>query len=347
MKNLDKILKSIFTMLAFVSLFTFTGCSDDDAEPAPTQTIAELINTREDLSSLKEYMDEDLMALLGAAGENTFFAPDNNAFVSLLQTPGFPADIASINPAIIKAVLAYHIIAGQTLLQSDFTAGAVYATVATGESITMVDNSTITGYGTTAEIDIKEPNVKATNGVLHITKSVLIPPTIGGNLSALLGTIAGTLRLSADFTYMAALLDKADAAAVEASKTPATSLLASDNGGDKWTVFAPSNGVFEGMAAAGGVTVDQFMASITDPYVAVLSMISSGVKGSSNFTHGDQITDFNERTFTLASTDVTTQTPTGWVLVSNTNVEASPAPLYLLDIANGNGVIHVAAMLMD
>jgi uncharacterized surface protein with fasciclin (FAS1) repeats len=68
----------------------------------------------EALDSLNKYLEAypDLKGLLNGATEYTFFAPSNTAFISLLATPGFPADIRKINPNIIKGVLSYHFVAG-------------------------------------------------------------------------------------------------------------------------------------------------------------------------------------------------------------------------------------------
>lgn len=357
MKKLETIMKGLIMSLLAIGLLTFSGCGPEPVDPipevVPTETIYELIQSTADLDSLAKYIEiyPDLTGLLGADGSNTFFAPNNSAFISLLQTPGFPAEIASINPDIIKGVLAYHIVAGQEVLQAELTGS--YNTLFTDPSTSTVqiiemnaDGTLFTGSSNDA-IAIVTGDVKATNGVMHITGSVLIPPSVGATLTVLLGTVAGTIHLGADFTTMAQLITMADIAAATAGETPPTNILASANDGNGWTMFVPSNGVFEGMAALGGVTVDQFMASINDPYAAVLGMISSGKLVSTEFTHGKQITDLGQRTFTLAATDVTAQTPTGWVLVSNTDPNASPAPLYLLDINHGNGVIHVSAVLMD
>ena len=80
MKKIDSLLK-IFTLslLAF-SVFTFTSCGSDDPDPivevVATETIAELIASTDGLDSLRKYLDPNLLALLGASGSNTFFAPD-------------------------------------------------------------------------------------------------------------------------------------------------------------------------------------------------------------------------------------------------------------------------------
>ena len=241
------------------SLVIVTSCGDDDGdtpvdpvEPA-TDSILDIINANvdEDLDSLKKYLNiyPSLTAIVGnESGTYTMFAPTDDAFISLLQTPGFPSDIADINPDIIEGVLAYHVVSGSAVASSEFTEAndlnSLYTDAATQEVQIIefnADGTVLTG-STTTNIAIEEADIQATNGVMHKTGSVLIPPSVGATLTPILGTNAGTLLLGAEFTILASGIALADAYAAGDEQIPSlTGILA---GTDIHTVFAPTDATF-------------------------------------------------------------------------------------------------------
>lgn len=290
MKKAQKFL--LYTALSAVlfSMWVLSGCSSSKGDPAPTLTISALIATSKykesstvtddkALDSLVKYLTlyPDLEAVLGGTDKYTLFAPSNKAFKNLLATPGFPANIKLINPALIQGVLYYHIIAGQELssaLKSGASFNSLYPSPTAGEAIVINSDGTLKTGSSNPAVHITVADQKATNGVFHIIESVLIPPTIGASLTPILGTIAGTVLLGADFTDLAAIIAKADANFTE-SATPnptfkittwlampitGTTVTANQNG---ITFFAIPNAVFQAAAVGAGVTESQLIASFT------------------------------------------------------------------------------------
>lgn len=245
-----------FTLLtiAGASLF-FASCDKEDEDPAPTMTVMEIIEETAGLDSLEKYLNTypDLVALFEGSAEYTVFAPNNTAFAGLLATPGFPSDIRDINPDIVKGVLTYHAVSG-TKLSADLTSGSSL-TSAQGEAIGVTVTAgvvTLQTGSSNANIDVLEADLRATNGVVHIVESVMIPPTVGATLTPILGTNAGTLLLGAPFSILAQGIAKADAfAATVEGMSSLTSILA---GANVHTVFAPTNDTFN----AGSITADTF-----------------------------------------------------------------------------------------
>lgn len=352
MNKLQEILKGLLLVVLMGSLVTFTSCDEDDEEEeVPTETLLQLVSSTDNLDSLAKYLTvyPTLTGLLGGSTEYTFFAPDNNAFISLLATPGFPSDIADISPDLIAGVLAYHIVP-TNIAQADLVSGmsTLYTDAATGtvQTIDVNADGTLKTGSTNQEIEISTGDILGTNGRMHVVSSVMIPPTVGAALTPILGTLAGSMLLGTKFTYMAGLITSATTPDGEASLTEILASPNTDGGG--WTMFAPANEVFDGMAAVAGITTEQLIGSITDPYTAVLKMISSGTVAKASFTNQQQVTDLSGRTFLLIETETDEdKTPEGWVLVSATNADASPAPIYLADNPNTNGVLHVSAILFD
>ena len=211
----------------------------------------EIVTNTAGLDSLEKYLNfyPDVVATLSGTGDFTLFAPDNNAFINLLATPGFPQDIRSINPDIVKGVLAYHV-STTRFEAADLSAGTAVTSLQ-GEAIEVNTDGTLKTGSTNGAIQISEADIKATNGVVHVTATVLIPPSVGASLTPILGTNAGVLLLGAAFSDLAAAITVANAYATENSLPTLTSILA---GSTAHTVFAPTNATF----AAGQITAESF-----------------------------------------------------------------------------------------
>ncbi|MEQ8244005.1 fasciclin domain-containing protein [Fulvivirga sp.] len=355
--NLTSLYSKLIAIVLVGSMLGFMGCGDDDdGTPAPTLDIVALAATdiggSDGLDSLVKYLSvyPDLVALLQSDGPFTVFAPTNAAFISLLQTPGFPQDIRDIDPDIVKGVLAYHVVAGENRsnavvsgasFNSSFTdpnSGAV-------QTIEVNSNGTLKTGSTNQEIEIIEADLLATNGVIHKVESVMIPPSVGATLTPILGTLAGTVLLGADFSYLADLIAIADSE-VPSGQTPISSILASPPPGGTPTItaFVPPNAVFAGAAAMAGVTVEQFLATFT-PASARATLLThvttDGAVASSSLEDGDMFaTALNPAIMlTITVEDTPTNSPTGVLVAAPGN--ANPVPVVIADINHSNGIAHV------
>lgn len=345
---------------------------DDDAQGEPTQTIWEIVENTEGLDSLEKYLNvyPDLVATLEASGTFTLFAPNNAAFISLLATPGFPQEISSINPDIIKNVLAYHISASN-FLKADLTSGTEVTTASNGnEKIIVNADGTLKTGSSNQAIEIVDEDKKATNGVVHVVGSVLIPPTVGATLTPILGTNAGTLLLGADFSILGQLIMKADTFAASQSLPTLISILSADASLDPTkthTVFAPTNATFEALLA--GSVLDTDTLTGQQLYGIIANHI---VIGDNNDADDNDIIDLDELTMgasfsTAASSGALSQNLTIYVLAdqgdytdiyidSNGDVNpADPTTFAKLDAEiaapnaapSNNGTIHVIAGVLS
>jgi len=361
------------------SLFVLSGCEDDDDAPVvpdPTETILQIVNGDPALTELAAYLEEfpDLTALLGSTGSLTLFAPDNDAFAALYATPGFPEDPSDISLDLIKGVIAYHVIASQ-VLSTDLTptgTGAGYATlyddtdVCTGEETNQVikvnDDGTLKTGSTTTNIEILEADLLATNGVVHITKSVLIPPSVGATLTPILGKLVANILLGADFSYMAEVMVKADCGITTPGTTPLSSILANPDG--EYTLFLVPNTVFAGTAALQSITVDQLIAAYTAAQwrQILLNHILTATKAATDLVDGNSFATLLDAGVPLImATDGALGDPTtdptkspigkylstsGGTTMINSGVGTSNAPIYVKDIAASNGVAHVVGKIL-
>jgi uncharacterized surface protein with fasciclin (FAS1) repeats len=160
----------------------------------------------------------DLVSALEADGPFTVFAPVNSAFDAL---PSDQLDrlLDPENQALLQKVLTYHVVPGERL-KRDFLRGQMLETLE-GSTVTL-DPLAVSGPMVN-DATIIQPDVQASNGVVHLIDQVLTE-----NLDLVdVATLQGASTL---------------VAAVEAAELVET--LRSDNDGEGFTVFAPVNSAF-------------------------------------------------------------------------------------------------------
>jgi len=141
-----------------------TGCV---SVPAPV-TVSQTIASQASLSTLNSLIvAADLQGALNGAGPFTIFAPSNDALKAL---PAATLKEVSSDPAKLKNLLTFHVVPVAALAK-DVKNGNVKAlngdTLAlskAGEFVT-VENALVT-----------KADIVASNGVVHIIDTVLIPP---------------------------------------------------------------------------------------------------------------------------------------------------------------------------
>jgi len=110
----------------------------------------------------------DLVTVLSGDGPFTVFAPLNSAFEAISST------VAGLSADQLSKVLTYHVAAGN-VRSTDLSDGMSVTTVNEETfTINLGDNVTITdAQGNTATILLTD--VQATNGVIHVLESVILP----------------------------------------------------------------------------------------------------------------------------------------------------------------------------
>lgn len=120
-------------------------------------------------------LNTDLVSALQADGPFTVFAPTNQAFVDLLNSNDDWDGIADIPGDVLETVLLYHVTDIGNVRSEELTGDVLVNTLA-GEVFTInagVEPVTITAGGNTAELIFFD--VQATNGVIHVVDTVLLP----------------------------------------------------------------------------------------------------------------------------------------------------------------------------
>lgn len=144
-----------------------------ETETAATQSIAELAAGNEKLTILTAALKAaGLDTMMMDAGEYTVFAPTDDAFAALLTKLGVTKDELLANTDLLKTVLPYHVVP-MVVKAADIPYGTDIKTV-NGQTISISDANVITdASGNTA--NIVGTDVMATNGVVHVIDTVLLP----------------------------------------------------------------------------------------------------------------------------------------------------------------------------
>ncbi|GAB4401767.1 MAG: hypothetical protein OHK0053_24920 [Microscillaceae bacterium] len=151
--------------------------SSDAAEPTEAPEEAEkaknivgLAQETEALSTLvKALQAADLVSALEGEGPFTVFAPTNEAFAALGTT--LDDLLKPENKEKLAGILKYHVVSGM-LKSTDLKDGQKAATL-NGAEVTI---STKDGVSLNGKAKVTMADVEASNGVVHIIDTVILPP---------------------------------------------------------------------------------------------------------------------------------------------------------------------------
>ncbi|PSB33512.1 fasciclin domain-containing protein [Chlorogloea sp. CCALA 695] len=115
----------------------------------------------------------DLTATLEGTGPFTIFAPNDQAFAALPQE-ALQELLKPENKALLVKILTYHVVPGK-VTSTDLKSGAVKS-VEGGSINVKVDPAT--GVSLNNDAKVVQPDIQASNGVIHAIDKVILPPDI-------------------------------------------------------------------------------------------------------------------------------------------------------------------------
>lgn len=330
-----------------VGALAFTACASDsnDAEdPAPVEEEAESGEEAEESAEAGTIVDvavgagtfntlvaavtaADLAETLSGPGPFTVFAPTDDAFAALPEGL-VDALLLPENKDALVAVLTYHVL-GAEVPSSDVASGD--AETLQGESITLAvggDGSVMVNDATVTAVD-----VEASNGVIHVIDTVLVPPSIDATAllvadameedameedameeeAAEAGTIVDVAVGAGTFNTLVAAVTAADLAETLSAEGP-------------YTVFAPTDDAFAALPE--GLVDALLLPENKDALVAILTYHVLGAEVPSSDVAAGDVETVQGESITLAVGD------DGSVMVNDATVIA-------VDVEADNGVIHV------
>jgi uncharacterized surface protein with fasciclin (FAS1) repeats len=118
----------------------------------------------------------DLVETLSGPGPFTVFAPTNEAFETLLADLGVSREQAFADPQLLRAILGYHVLPAR-VLEAEVPPG-VPVTTTMGQSLAAgpaLDGRLVVEDQQGRIANIVETDILATNGVIHVIDTVLLP----------------------------------------------------------------------------------------------------------------------------------------------------------------------------
>jgi uncharacterized surface protein with fasciclin (FAS1) repeats len=204
----------LILMVATVSMVSARAVPESSMETEQDATIVDLAASDERFSTLVTAVQAaGLAETLGGEGPFTLFAPTNDAFAAL---PEGTVEALLEDTEALTSILTYHVVAGAvpasevTSLTNAETVQGQPVIIGSANGVTINDATVI------------EADLRASNGIIHVVDSVLLPPT---------NDIVEIAASAGSFSTLVTALQAAD-------------LVETLQGEGPFTVFAPTDDAF-------------------------------------------------------------------------------------------------------
>lgn len=303
------IFKKTAIMMAVV-MVGLTSCKNDkDDEIIKDKTIVEIVVGNNNFSLLRTALVQaNLTDVLSGKGPFTVFAPNNAAFVAAgLDTE---AKIKAVPVETLKNILLYHVLAQKVPSSSIATANNTSVKTVADLNVFVTKNSSgvfVNGASVT------QADIMASNGVIHVINTVLMPPT---------GNIVQAAQANSNFTFLVAAVLRASQGSTNVAEVL--------SGTGPFTVFAPTNQAFIDAGFA-NIAAIQNANPATLTNILTYHVIAGRIL-SSDLTEGAKPATLNTGTLTISLSG-------GAKVKGNGNAMAST--ISQANLITSNGVIHV------
>ena len=184
--------RSAIAAVSLAAALTLSACgSSETATPVETPSVAEttvaetMLGTIVEVASTTEGFSTLVAAItaaglgetLSGTGPFTVFAPTDDAFAALPEGV-LDALLLPENSDLLVKILTYHVVSGQ-VNSADITDGDVPTVEGQTVAILTTDGVTVNGAKVTTA------DVPASNGVIHVIDTVILPPDV--DVASLIG----------------------------------------------------------------------------------------------------------------------------------------------------------------
>jgi transforming growth factor-beta-induced protein len=254
----------------------------------------------------------DLVDTLKGEGPFTVFAPTDEAFAKLDKAM-LDDLLKPENKDTLVAILTYHVVPGKVTAAD--VVNLTSAKTVQGEEITIkVEGGTVM----INDAKVTMPDVMASNGVIHVIDTVILPPSVKEAMAAPAKDIVDTAVDAGSFSTLAAALTAAD-------------LVDTLKGEGPFTVFAPTDEAFAKLDKA--MLDDLLKPENKDKLVAILTY--HVVPGKVTAADVVKLTSAK----TVQGEEIT-------IKVDGSTVMVNDAKVTMADVMASNGVIHVIDMVI-
>lgn len=289
-----------FLAFSLVGMGCLEGSKNNEPEPNIVQIAQDAGNFTTLVGALQA---TGLDNTLAGEGPFTVFAPTDEAFARLPN-----GVLESLDTGTLSKILTYHVVSGA--VDSTTVVGLAGQSATTlsdvsdpDVSIQVIDSAVILN----GNVRVTTTDIRASNGIIHVVDAVLLPGSI-----PFPGTITDALSAHPYFSTLVGAVVGADLAGT----------LASDNNGNGYTVFAPTNAAFASLGVDLSALTTQQLTDVLLYHVVSGAVPAETVVGLSSAT-------------TLQGGDVSISIENGKVLLDG------KATVIRADWHTSNGVIHV------
>ncbi len=290
------------------------------AAVAPATTVAplkDIVDTAVGAGSFKTLAAAltaaDLVSTLKGPGPFTVFAPTDAAFAKI---PKADLDAILADKKKLTEILTYHVVAGSVPASTVLTLDGKSAKTVNGAEVKIgVSGGKVTLNGS---VNVTAVDVKASNGIIHVIDTVLLPPVAGPAPVPGGRTIIDVATANGSFKTLLAAINAAGLTATLKSAGP-------------FTVFAPNDHAF-------AVLPQETIAALLKPEnkKALTDILTYHV--TSGKLSAAQV---------LASTEISTLNgKKSKISLFNGRPFINGAAIKITDIETSNGVIHVIDTVM-
>ncbi len=284
----------LFLVLGLV----LAACQSTQPMPSATQ----LMEDDERLDTFMSAMNKT-SGVMATGKTYTIFAPTTDAFIKFFSESGLTAEQFLAQDGLAK-VLSYHVAEG-SLKAADIIAAGKVKTVEGSDITVSTDGANVFLNG---EAKVLEPDKIASNAVIHVIDTVLIPP------AKALPNIVEIAASDARFTTLVAAVSKAG-------------LVETLSGPGPFTVFAPTNDAFAALLADLGITAEELLANPDLGKILTYHVVAGKVTAA-------DVVKLNKAT-TVNGKDIMIEVKNGNVILNGS------IKVIITDIMASNGVIHV------
>lgn len=284
------------------------GAKVKDAAAAATAGKLNIVETAAGAGTFKTLLTAataaGLAETLSTGGPFTVFAPNDDAFAKL---PAGTVEGLLADKEALKKVLLYHVVSGEVPASKVTGLSSAKTVEGSDVKITVKDGTVLVNNAKVIKTDIK-----ASNGIIHVIDTVILPPAAGEAKAAAKGnTIVDVAVGAGTFNTLATALTEAG-------------LVDTLKGEGPFTVFAPTDAAFAKLPAG---TVEGLLKDKEKLKAVLLYHVASG-----NVQAADVVKVKEVKTLQGGSLPVK---------VDGSTVQIGAAKVTAADVKASNGVIHV------
>lgn len=167
------LLRRLFAAVLLLAAIAMPAQAQEEGDMAE-QSIVEIAQGNENFSTLVQALKAaDLVDALQGDGPFTVFAPTNDAFAKLPDGQ-LESLLKEENKAKLQSILKYHVVSGKAtasavmdMSEAETLQGKIVTVNAGDDGVTLMGKNSAT---------VTSTDIEASNGVIHVIDSVLLPP---------------------------------------------------------------------------------------------------------------------------------------------------------------------------